>query len=272
MWVVTILSVLVFGGISAYWFYTAERTRSDAQLSLEREAFFDQRAAQVIEYRSATDAMLKSMHSDISQLKNNPNEYARYVRLYEKTGLDPSMVFADLTTMEREAKRRIGWSDITIDKIIGKEPKPTEFLSSPKTAAFTHDAMMGRLFLGMAVGVPVALWTIFVLIRWIGTRKNHNSHLRASDARITYAKLVHISSNWMLNSVFLFLFVFAVNVLILPSGRALEVLISTAIQGAGLFFLVLIISKISEARQIRTEENRIAQSVASVEMPEESNH
>jgi len=122
--------------------------------------------------------------------------------------------------------------------------------------------------LAIAVGAPVALWALFFFVRWIWTGRIRNSQSLAAEKRPLFTKQVLYWGLGILGCAFLF----AVNVLVLPSGRAVQVLVSTAVQGIGLVLLVWIVSKVREARQKRSEQKRAAQPVASVDPPQASGH
>lgn len=122
--------------------------------------------------------------------------------------------------------------------------------------------------LAIAVGIPIGLWTLFFLLRWIWTGRIRNLQSPAAKKPPFFTKQVLYWGLGILGCTFLF----AVNVLVLPSGRAVQVLISTAVQGIGLVLVVWIVSKVREARQKRVEQKRAAQPVASMDPPQASDH
>ena len=120
--------------------------------------------------------------------------------------------------------------------------------------------------LAIAVGIPVALWALFFLLRWIWTGRIRNTQSLAAETRPFFTKQVRYWSLWILGCAFLF----AISVLVLPSGRAVQSLVSSAVQVILLVLVVWIISKIREAIKKRAEQKRAARPVASVDPPQAS--
>lgn len=122
--------------------------------------------------------------------------------------------------------------------------------------------------LSIVVGGPVALWTLYFLLRWIWTGKIRNSQSPAAEKRPFVTKQILYWGLGILGCVLLFV----VNVLVLPSGRAVQVFISTAVQGIGLVLVAWIVTKVREARRKRAEQERAAQPVATVDPPHASGY
>lgn len=122
--------------------------------------------------------------------------------------------------------------------------------------------------LAIAIACPIALWTLFFLLRWIWTGKIRNPQSLAAETHQFFTKQILYCGLGILGCVLLFV----VNVLVLPSGRAVQVLISTAVQGIGLVLVAWIVTKVREARRKRAEQERAAQPVAAVDPPHASGH
>lgn len=136
-----------------------------------------------------------------------------------------------------------------------------------RTATATSEAAYAaQQSLAIAVVCPIALWTLFFLLRWIWTGRTGVPQSLEKGKRPFFTKQVLYWALGILGCVFLF----AVNVLVLPSGRALQVLISSVVQGTGLVLLVWIVNKVRETRRKRAEQERAVQPVASVNPSQES--
>jgi hypothetical protein len=108
--------------------------------------------------------------------------------------------------------------------------------------------------LKIAVGIPLSLWSLFLLVRWIWTGKfRHSQSLVEEEPSILSKRTVY----WSLGIVGCAI-LFALNVLFLPSGRAAQVIVSAAIQGLGLALVAWVAVKVRDAIQRRSQDKKPA--------------
>ncbi len=112
-----------------------------------------------------------------------------------------------------------------------------------------------RQSLAIAIGTPIGLWSLFFLIRWIWTGRIRNSWSPDTEKQPFVTKQVLYWVLGILGCAFLF----AVNFVVFPSGRAVQVLVKSAVQAIGLVFIVWVVGKIREVIQRRAERKRAAQ-------------
>ncbi len=95
------------------------------------DTYFDGLAQQ---QQTATD-LNRSLSISVDK---NPDEYARYVRLYQKTGIDPDHLMQDQDTRASvERDQKLGALDM--DRLIQTNPRTAKWLSDPKNAGIAHD-------------------------------------------------------------------------------------------------------------------------------------
>ena len=127
----------------------------------------------------------------------------------------------------------------------------------------------GATSLAVAIAVPVGLWSLFLLLRWIWTG---DAGPPKSPETQQLSPLKRKSLYWILG-VIACVALFAVNVLVLPPGRALQVLISSVVQVVGLVVIVWIARVLYTAVHGRAQrKERAAQQGAPVDPPQASGH
>lgn len=108
----------------------------------------------------------------------------------------------------------------------------------------------------LAITIPLSLWGLFFLSRWIWTGHVVKSRLPRTEKRTVFTKKVLY---WGLGLVG-FAALFGVNVAVLPPARAMAVLISSLVQVLGLVLVFWIAAKIREVIKRRAEHKRATRS------------